>query len=163
MAYAQYGTEEKAIGYIAALVYSIVVAMLWGPAFLARRFVRFVRETGTENWPRANGSITTGRVRVIRGWILDYAIGELDYNYTVRGEYYSGHLSRQFADEQAAWSFVDSVSGKSVVARYKDQNVSSSALREDDQEPSWLKQAAPGFLVQLQQHWADENQTDPFA
>lgn len=160
---APYDTNEKAVRYAAVFVYSLIVAILWVPVFAARRFFRFVKETGTESWPRANGSITTGRVRVIRGWILDYAVGEIDFNYSVRGEYYSGHFCRQYADEQAAWSFVDSVSGKSILVRYKDENVSSSVLREDDQAPSWMEQAAPGFLIQLRQHWADQNQPDPYA
>jgi hypothetical protein len=148
--------ESKPLGYAVAFLYSLVVAVLWIPAFVIRRIGRFVREAGVENWPRANGSITAGKVTVIHGWVVDYALGRLDYSYRVAGEYYAGSIARQFPDEQAAWDFVDARCGKTVVIRYKDDHAKLSALPDADQEPSWVDEPGPGLFAMIWQHWRDE-------
>ena len=132
MPYDEY-PADKGFRYVVAFVYSIVVAGLWIPAFLTRRIVSILREVGTESWPRADGTITSGDVKVIHGWLVDYALGRVDYCYRLHGEYYSGHLVRQFADEQAAWDFVDSHRDKPILVRYKDDHADISVFRESDQ------------------------------
>lgn len=42
--------------YVVALLYSIVVALFWIPAFLARQLVHILRGVGTESWPRADAA-----------------------------------------------------------------------------------------------------------
>lgn len=99
--------EDRGLRYFVAFVYSVLVAILWIPAAIIRRIGRAWRDMGTEGWPRADGTTTSVDVKVIHGWLVDYALGRVDYCCRVHGEYYSGHLVRQFADEQAAWEFVD--------------------------------------------------------
>jgi hypothetical protein len=143
--------------FIAGTVYSTVVAVLWLPAFAVRRAARFAKEIGTGTWPRANGTITAGDVKVFHGWAVDYAVGRLDYSYRVAGEYYAGSITRQFPDEHAAWDFINARRDKPVVVRYKDDNAPSSALRDQDQEISW-RTVTPGrgFLITVWRHWCDE-------
>jgi hypothetical protein len=147
-------SREKGLGYVVAFLYSLVVALVWVPAFVLRRTVRFLREVGVENWRRANGSITSGTVKVIHGWVVDYAVGELAYSYRVAGEYYAGSITRQYPDEQAAWDFVDARRDKPVVVRYRDDRAQVSALRDVDQEPGWTG-TEPGLVAMVWQHWRD--------
>ena len=141
---------------VLAVFYSLVVAVLWIPAFALRGIGRSFKEFGAESWPRANGSITAGNVKVIHGWIVDYAIGELEYSYRAGSQYYAGSLTRQFPDEQGAWDFVDGHSDQTVVIRYKDDRAESSALLESDQQPPWNGTPMPALLAMIRQHWRDE-------
>jgi hypothetical protein len=153
MAYDEY-PDERGVQYPVALVYSVVVAVLWIPSLLLRRAGRSLREMGTENWPRANGTITAVSVKVIHGWVVDYALGRLDYSYRVAGEYYAGSITRQYPDEQAAWDFVDAHTNQPAVVRYKDDNAQASVLRDADQ--SWTDENQPGMFAMVWQHWRDE-------
>lgn len=148
--------DERGLRYPVAFVYSIVVAFLWIPAFVLRRFRRSFRELGADSWPRANGSISAGNVKVIHGWILDYALGRLDYSYRVAGEYYAGSIIRQYPDEQAAWSFVDARRDKPVVVRYKDDQAQASVVLEPDQQPFCCGNTAPSFCSMVWRHWRDQ-------
>jgi hypothetical protein len=160
MAYDSYLDESKPLAYAIRFLYSLIVVVLWIPAFILRRIGRFMREAGVESWPRTSGSITAGDVNVVHGWVVDYALGRLDYSYRVAGEYYAGSFTRQYPDEQAAWDFVDARRGKAVVVRYRDSNAQSSALWDADQEPSWTDQIAPGIFVMIWRHWRDELQSE---
>jgi hypothetical protein len=154
-------SREKGPGYAVAFLYSAVVAVLWIPAFVLRHLSRFLMEAGVETWPRANGSITAGNVTVIHGWVVDYALGRLDYCYRVAGEYYAGSVTRQYPDEQAAWDFVDHRRAKPIVVRYKDDNALASALRDADQEPSWTDGTERRLFAMVWQHWRDELRGEP--
>ena len=154
-------SREKGFGYAVAFLYSLVVAVFWLPVLVLRRARRFAREAGVENWPRANGSVTAGNVKVIHGWVVDYALGQLDYSYRVAGEYYAGGITRQYPDEQAAWDFVDARRGKPVVVRYKDDHAQASVLRDADQELSWIHRTEPSLLAMVWQHWRDELRHEP--
>jgi hypothetical protein len=74
MAYDEY-PDERGLRYPVAILYSLVVAAFWIPAFVLRRTARFATEIGVDSWPRANGSVTAGTVKVIHGWVVDYALG----------------------------------------------------------------------------------------
>lgn len=149
-------SREKGLGYAVAFLYSLVVAVVWVRAFVLRRGSGFVKELGAENWPGAKGSVTEGSVKVIHGWVVDYALGRLDYSHRVAGEYYAGSITRQYPDEQAAWDFVDARREKPVVVRYKDDNPQASAWRDADQELSWAEGTGRGLLAMVWQPWRDE-------
>ena len=153
--------RERGLGYFVVFLYSIVVAVLWIPVFLLHQGARLLREIGVESWPRAEGSITSGEVRATHGWILDYAVGQLAYSYHVRGEYYAGSITRQYADEQAAWDFVDARRGKSALIRYKDDKPQVSVFLETDQGLLWNPEPSPAFFTQLWRHWSDELRREP--
>jgi len=153
--------ENKGFVYAAAFFYSLVVAVLWLPAFILRRIARFLTEAGTDSWPRANGSITAFNVKVIHGWVVDYALGRLDYSYRVAGEYYAGSVTRQYPDEQAGWDFVDAHRNEPVIVRYRDDKSQISVLRAADQGPSWNSQPQAGLLEMVWRHLGDEVRGDP--
>jgi hypothetical protein len=155
--------RTRPLQYALALFYSFIVVLFWLPAFAVRHLARFAKEAGVEGWPPTNGSITGGDVKVIHGWILDYAVGHLDYSYRVHGEYYAGGLTRQYADEQAAWDFVDACRGRDALIRYRDDKAQISVLREADQQLVWNFEPVPGFFVQLWRHWCDQLRPEPKA
>jgi hypothetical protein len=64
--------------------------------------------------------------------ILDYALGVVGYSYHINGEYFSGYLTRQFWDEQRAWTFVDSCKDRSILVPCKVGTPQVSVLREAD-------------------------------
>lgn len=156
MAYGSFLDRTKGLQYLVAFLYSLVVAVLWIPAFVIRRTYYFVRDVGTESWPQANGSITACDVKVIHGWVVDYAVGRLDYSYRVAGQYYAGSTTRQYPDEQAAWDFVDARRDKPIVMRYKDDNPPTSTVREADQEAAWIDGTGQSLFQMVSQHWRDE-------
>jgi hypothetical protein len=160
MAFDEY-PDERGLPYVIAFFYSLAVALFWPAAFAIRRATRFLRELGADSWPRGNGSITGGDVKVVHGWVVDYALSRLDYNYRAAGEYYAGSITRQYPDEQAAWDFVDARRGKHIVARYKDDNAQVSVLLDTDQEHSWNNGNEPRLLASLRQHWRDELRNVP--
>lgn len=162
MAYDEY-PDEKGLRYPVAFLYSLVIALFWILAFVFRRLGRLIGESGAESWLRANGSITGGNVKVIHGWVVDYALGQLDYSYIVAGEYYAGTITRQHPDEQAAWDFVDARRNKPVMVRYKDDNAQESVLRDADQEPRWTDGTGRGLFAMVWQHWRDESRGEPRA
>jgi hypothetical protein len=153
--------DDRSVHYPVALVYSIVIALIWFPAAVTRFLGRLLKEIGTDSWPRAEGTITSGDVRVIHGWLADYALGRLHYCYRIHGEYYSGHLVRQFADEQAAWDFVDSRRNKPVVVRCKDDRPDISVLRASDQLTYSGVEGKSGVGTQVWEHWRDELRGEP--
>lgn len=154
---------ERGVGYILAFFYSIVVALLWIPGSLLRGAARFCAEFGADSWPRANGSVAGGNVKAIHGWVVDYAVGELDYSYIVDGEYYSGRISRQYPDEQAAWDFVDAHRDQPVIVRYRDRAAQKSVLLLQDQDFSWGARTEPSLRAAVWQHWTDELRREPVA
>jgi hypothetical protein len=66
---------------------------------------------------KSDQPITAGAVKVVRGWVVDSALGQLDYGYRVVGAYLAGSIRRQYPDQQTASDFVDARRGKAVVAR----------------------------------------------
>lgn len=147
----------RGLCYLGLGIYSVFLAIFWGPLVFLRNLARSFQEIGVDSWPRADGFITTSKVNSVHGWILDYAVGHLEYSYRVHGEYYAGTTCRQFADEQAAWDFVDAHRGEPVVVRYRDDKPGISTFLVLDQ-PGWSLDRRPGVFAQLWRHWRDELQ-----
>jgi hypothetical protein len=148
----------RGLCYLGLGVYSVLLAMFWGPALILRNVARSFREIGVDSWPRAHGFITTSKVNAVHGWILDYAIGHVEYSYRVHGEYYAGSMTWQFPDEQAAWDFVDPHREEPVVVRYRDDKPGISIFLVPDQGPGWMFDGGPVVLAQVWQHLRDELQ-----
>ena len=146
----------RGLCYLGLGVYSVLLAIFWGPALVLRNVVRSFREIGVDSWPRANGFVTNPKVNAVHGWILDYALGQVEYTYQVHGEYYAGTMIRQFPDEQVAWNFVDAHREEPVVVRYRDDKPEVSILLLPDQGPGWILNSGSGFLAHVWQHMRDE-------
>ena len=123
------------------LVPTAVYEIFAGLAVMAFSFLAFnfrivatsMRNQRAQDWPSARGTVVSCDVKTYHGRFSDYAVGVLGYSYTVNGEYYSGYFRRQFSDEQAAWSFVDSRRDLAVIVRYKANDPQRSVLRDEDQ------------------------------
>ena len=80
-----------------------------------------------------NAVVTTSNVKVIRSRHSDYAVGEIGYSYRANDTYYAEYFTKQFSDEQHAWTFVDSWKNQSVIVRYHPAKPQVSVLCESDQ------------------------------
>jgi hypothetical protein len=105
-------------------------------AFGIRKFLQHLRERRGENWPVVMGVITSCDVSVFHGQFTDHAVGVLGYSYAVNGTYFSGYFKRQCFDEQAAWTFVDTMRDQNVLIRYSPAQPSVSLILERDLLPS---------------------------
>jgi hypothetical protein len=130
--------RARPLQYVVEFLYSVALAIFSVLAFGIRGMACYVSEHRAENWPIANGTITTTNVKAVHGWFVDYALGQLGYTYTINGDYYSGYHTRQYADEQSAWTFVDARRNLPVLVRYKPSDVKVSMIREVDQGTSLL-------------------------
>ena len=126
------------IRYIIALaVFSALVAG-W---FFLKRSHGLIRSLRAVNWP-----VTDGRVEIVKVTAFgEQALAEIGYCYLVEGNRYSGYYTRQFGDEQHAWSYADSLRNQQVVVRYKRKYPKISALRSADQQ-SYIDLKGRGFL-----------------
>ncbi len=126
----------RALAYIGSIFFSLGLAVFAALTFSFRAALRSARNNRAANWPTASGQITTCDVKAIHGRFLDYALGVVGYSYHIDDNYYSGYLSRQFWDEQRAWTFVDNCKDKSAQVHYKLRNPEAPVLRELDPTPA---------------------------
>jgi hypothetical protein len=111
--------------YVLLLLFLALVAG-W---FFIKRLPNWIRSIRGASWPAVEGRVETVGVNAF----AEQAVGEVGYSYLVEGVRYSGYFSRQFADEQDAWSYVSPLKGQSVFVRYKSDNPDTSALRPGEQ------------------------------
>jgi hypothetical protein len=136
---------ELAHTYLAEFALVAVVAG-W---FLIRRLPNSFRSLRGANWPTAHGRIETSGVNSVRVSSREYSLGELGYSYCVGGQRYSGYCSQQFADEQAAWDYVDSLKGREVTIRYHPDDPAISTLRACDQGVGFAPHLKPNSFFSL--------------
>jgi hypothetical protein len=130
MSYSREVQEARALAYVGSLVFSAGLAAFASIAFFCREMLRTIRERRAQNWQAASAQIASGTVTAIPGRFIDYAIANVGYSYSLEGNYYSGYLTRQFWDEQAAWTFADGCREKSVMIQYKPEKPRVSVLRD---------------------------------
>ena len=123
----------RALAYIGSLVYTAGLAAFGGVAFLFRKILRSFRESQAEGWQVTSAQVTSRDVTVIHGRFLDYAIANVGYAYSISDAYYSGYLTRQFWDEQRAWTFADEYNNRQVMIKYNPSKPQKSILRLGDQ------------------------------
>ena len=133
MGYSRPKEEGRALAYVVSILFSIGLAVFAAVAFSLRALRNSVTNHWSANWPTAFGQIATCDVKAVHGHFIDYALGIVGYSYQIDGNYYSGYLTRQFWDEQHAWTFVDSCKDKSFLVHYKLGRPQVSVLREVDQ------------------------------
>ena len=132
MIYGDVRAEGRALGWAGSILFGIGLA-IWGSlVYLVRRFLQGIREGAATNWQTASAQITTGNVNVVHGRFVDYALATIGYAYYVEGAYYSGYLTRQFWDEQRAWSFVDGCRDKPVLVHHRFDKPQNSVLLQPD-------------------------------
>jgi len=141
--------EGRALAYVGSILFSIGLTGFAAIAFCLRALRTAATNNWSVNWPTACGQITTCDVKTVHGRLIDYALGIVGYSYQIDGNYYSGYLTRQFWDEQRAWTFVDFCKDKSILVHYKLGRPQTSVLREVDQMGSLpVRQYENGFRNQ---------------
>jgi hypothetical protein len=166
-----YEEEGRALAYIGSLFFTAGLAAFAGAAFLFRKMLRSFRESQAEGWQVTSAQVTSGDVTVIHGRFLDYAIANVGYAYSICDAYYSGYLTRQFWDEQRAWTFADEYNNRQVMIKYNPGKPQKSVLRLGDQWHSGFSESirylarkkafGPWFALLWSlrnvSHWAESN------
>jgi hypothetical protein len=91
---------------------------------------RRVRVIGSEDWPIADGRITTSKLErdELQGWAV-----ELTYFYVAMGEYYSGTWRRGFRRKKTAEAFLERFPRQTPIpVRYKHEKPGVSTLLSSD-------------------------------
>ena len=117
----------------------IVSVILVGTWFFFRQFRQRICAILGRNWAIAEGKVETVNVKTFQ----QNCLGEIGYSYIVENEFYSGYYSRQFIDEQTAWSYVDGLKDQPVVVLFKPGEPEVSGLRIEDQNGFFRGQTEP--------------------
>jgi hypothetical protein len=88
-------------------------------------------------WPTCQGTVESGGVEQRRVRYVSYYIAQIQYSYSVDGEYYSGSLQRSFFNESPAYKFVDTLKGQRLFVRRNANHPERSALLKQDQPGIW--------------------------
>lgn len=102
---------------------------LGGAAVAFRRYWQKVKEGRATGWPSADAVIQTATLRRHEGYDV-----ELSYRYYVGQEYRYGKYRRHFRRKDQAELFAESVRGRSLPVRYREDNPGVSVLIERDLE-----------------------------
>lgn len=122
-----------------SIYWHYVESYLWGLSLLAMVALWFFlkslpgrfRSLLSASWPMIDARIESASVNTF----AEQSVAELAYSYRVDGERYSGYFTRQFADAQDAWSYVEPLKGQQIFVRYKPGDPSVSSVRGADQNP----------------------------
>ena len=96
---------------------------------VVKRLPNWIRSIRGAGWPAVEGKVETVEVKSF----AEQSLAEIGYSYLVEGVRYSGYFSRQFADEQDAWSYVDPLKDQPIVVRCKPGAPDTSVLRLGEQ------------------------------
>lgn len=100
-----------------------------------RRYWQKVKESRAVGWPSADAVIQFATVRPHEGYDV-----EASYRYYVAQEYHYGKYRRHFRKKEQAEIFADSIRGRSVPVRYRQDNPEISVLIERDLELAGIMQ-----------------------
>jgi hypothetical protein len=113
----------------------------FGFMYYRRRLPEWFRSARADGWRIAQGAVETGDVTVIRTAVegnarflqRELARATLGYSYQMDGNFYAGHYSQAFMDEQKAWDFVHAWKGRTLVVRCHPNRPELSVLRLKEQ------------------------------
>ncbi len=112
---------------------AIAVALLgwFGVRWLGKRR----RQRAAESWPTVEGLSQGGRV--VLGPQESTPMAEIDYSYSVNGEYYAGSfLCGPFQNADRAEAIIDEMKkGRKLLVRYDPSHNERSVVRDEDQPP----------------------------
>jgi len=111
--------------YFFPLVFLILAAALLS----LRRIPNWARAIRGAGWPAVEGRVETVAVN----GFAEQSLAEIGYSYLVDGARYSGYFSRQFADQQDAWTYLNPLKGRVLIVRYKPSAPGTSAFRLTEQ------------------------------
>lgn len=111
-------------------VIALLLVLLVASCLSLKRFPLWIRSIRSAGWPTAVGTVESVSVSTFS----EQSLAELAYSYIVEGERYAGHFSRQFADQQDAFDYIQPLQGRAIFVRYRpgDPNVSAVRLSEQD-------------------------------
>lgn len=104
-----------------------IFVTIWVTMWLRRR-PQWIRNLSSDTWPTALGTIENGTVSVIHSGRGEVALCTLNYSYSIDGTYYGGSYLQQFSDEQAAYDYIGSKTGKAAQVKYNPRKPGASVL-----------------------------------
>ncbi len=103
-------------------------------AVMAERGWQWLRRRAARSWPIAEGRIERAEWRQPNTGTNRYFVADLAYSYVVGGQYFAGYYRRSFSAAEAAAAFVQAVRGRPVQVRYKQGEIGTSLLLEENVE-----------------------------
>lgn len=113
----------------------LVTFALGSGVVAVRRYWQKWRENGATGWPSADAIIQSAEVKAHHGYDV-----HVSYRYYAGQEYRYGKYSRHFRKREPADAFADSVRGRNVPVRYRQDNPNVSVLVERDLELAGIVQ-----------------------
>jgi hypothetical protein len=107
-----------------------------GSAVAVRRYWQKIREGRAAGWPSADAVIQSATVRSHEGYDV-----QVSYRYYVAQEYRYGKYQRHFRKKEPAEAFAETLRGRSLPVRYREDNPNVSVLMERDLEMLGIMQA----------------------
>jgi Protein of unknown function (DUF3592) len=100
-----------------------------GGAVVFQRYWQKVKEGRATGWPSADAVVQSATIKSYKGYYV-----EISYRYYVAQEYRYGKYRRHFRKKDQAEIFAESIRGRSLPVRYRQDNPSVSVLIERDLE-----------------------------
>jgi hypothetical protein len=98
-------------------------------AVAGHRYWQKIRENRATGWPSADGVIQAATVKAHNGYWV-----EVQYRYYALQEYRYGKYRRHFRKKAQAEQFAESIRGRTVQIRYREDNPDVSVLMEREME-----------------------------
>ena len=113
---------------LSGMFHSLFAFLIGGVLVALRKFWQRVRENGATAWPSADGQVQSATVKKQQGgcWV------EVAYRYYARQDYHYGKYRRDFRRKADAEAFAESIRGRSVQVRYREDKPADSVLLEQD-------------------------------
>ncbi|HEX4036715.1 MAG TPA: DUF3592 domain-containing protein [Acidobacteriaceae bacterium] len=108
--------------------HSLFAFVIGGAVIALRKFWQRIRENRAAAWPSADGQVQSATVKKQQGgcWV------DVSYRYYALQDYHYGKYRRYFRRKADAEAFAQSIRGRSVQVRYRDDKPSDSVLLEQD-------------------------------
>jgi hypothetical protein len=107
----------------------LVPLLFGGTAAIVTRYRQKLREGRAGGWPSTDAVIQSARVMQRNGYTV-----EVSYRYWAQQEYRYGKYLRRLPKKDAAERFAESVRGRTVQVRYRQDKPGDSVLMERDLE-----------------------------
>jgi len=134
------------MSHLQSVLFALALTLTVAGWFFVKRMPGWFRSMRAAKWPLVESNVETVKVTPF----TEQALAEVGYSFLVNGARYSGYLLRQFADEQDAWNYVHQMEGRTVMARYKPDDPSVSAVRSADQV--LFSEQQPPLVPRLLEH-----------
>ncbi|MGA8529333.1 MAG: DUF3592 domain-containing protein [Acidobacteriaceae bacterium] len=120
----------------AGAFHSLIAVAAGGAVVLFRNWWQRVRENRAAMWPSATGEVQSADVKKSQHG----SFVTLTYRYYAHGEYHTGRYRRAFRRKAAAQTFAETIRGRSIQVRFREDKPGESVLLEQDLQMTGMVQ-----------------------